>query len=86
MRRLTIIRAWWLRRRLASLTADIEVIERGRAVMAADLDRLIRAAVATRAELWHLENPHPPGRWLGSLNAPIKRRAELRRINTGRTA
>ncbi len=79
-------RTLWLRRRLASLAADIEVIERGRAVMAADLDRLIRAAVSTRADLWHLENPRPPaGTTLRSLNAPITRRAELRRV-TGRAA
>lgn len=80
------LRTWWLRRRLAALTTDIEVIERGRAVMAADLDRLIRAAVAIRADLWHLENPRPPaGTTLRSLNSPITRRAELHRIN-GRAA
>lgn len=81
------MRIWWLRRRLAALATDIETIERGRAVMAAELDALIRAAVSLRADLWHLENPRPPaGTTLRSLNAPITRRAELRRVSTGRAA
>lgn len=77
------VRTWWLRRRLAALTQDIEVIERGRAVMAADLDRLIRAAVSTRADLWHLENPRTSGGNLRSLSSPLVRRAELRRVVGG---
>lgn len=77
------VRIWWLRRRLASIAADIDVIERGRAVIAADLDRLIRAAVSTRADLWHLENPRTSGGNLRSLSSPLVRRAELRRITGG---
>lgn len=72
------LRAWLLRRRLASIARDIEVIERGRAVMAADLDGLIRAAVSARADLWHLENPRASGGNLRSLSSPLVRRAELR--------
>jgi hypothetical protein len=74
------MRACLLRRRLASIAQDIEVIERGRAVMAADLDRLIRAAVSTRADLWHLENPRTSGGHLRSLSSPLVRRAELRQV------
>lgn len=81
-----IIRAWWLRRRLATVSRDIETIERGRAVMAADLDRLIRTAVSLRADLWHLEHPRASNGTLRSLASPLVRRAELRRINTGRSA
>lgn len=77
------LRTRWLRRRLASIAQDIEVIERGRAVMAADLDRLIRAAVSMRADLWHLENPRTSGGNLRSLSSPLVRRAELRRVVGG---
>ena len=77
------MRAWLLRRRLASIEQDIEVIERGRAAMAADLDRLIRAAVSARADLWHLENPRTSGGTLRSLSSPLVRRAELRRVVGG---
>ena len=74
------LKAWLLRRRLASIAQDIEVIERGRAVMAADLDRLIRAAVSARSDLWHLENPRTSGGNLRSLSSPLVRRAELRQV------
>lgn len=77
------LRTWLLRRRLASIAQDIEVIERGRAAMAADLDRLIRAAVSARADLWHLENPRTSGGNLRSLSSPLVRRAELRRVVGG---
>ena len=77
------LRIWWLRRRLAALAADIEVIEHGRAVMAAELDRLIRAAVSIRADLWHVEHPRASNGELRSLASPLVRRAELRRITGG---
>lgn len=77
------LRTWLLRRRLASIAQDIEVIERGRAVLAADLDRLIRVAVSMRADLWHLENPRTSGGNLRSLSSPLVRRAELRRVVGG---
>ena len=80
-----LLRAWWLRRRLAAIAQDIEVIERGRAVMALELDRLIRVAGAAQADLWLLQNPRAAGGNLRSLASPLVRQAELRRIN-GRAA
>ena len=49
-----------LRRRLAHVAQDIEEIEHFRATSQAHLDRLLRAAANTRAQLWFAENPPPP--------------------------
>jgi hypothetical protein len=49
-----------LRRRLAHVAQDIEEIEHFRATSQEHLDRLLRAASNTRAQLWFAENPPPP--------------------------
>jgi hypothetical protein len=54
------IRVALLRRRLAHVAQDIEEIERFRATSQAHLDRLLRTAANTRAQLWFAENPPAP--------------------------
>jgi hypothetical protein len=75
-----------LRARLARVSADIEQIEHFRATSQDHLDKLLRVAANLRADIWFAQNPRPAvGTTLTSLNAPIRVKGELRRINAKRS-